>query len=349
MDTDSFATNLAQCADEPIRTPGAIQPHGRMTVVSADAARLLAFSDNWQTAEAALAATAPLRHHFAGLAPGDAPAPLGTVQVDGQALDASAHRSGGNVIVEFEKSGADADGQAPIYALARHLLPTLQRASGIAAITALAAHEMKRLTGFGRCLVYRFDDIGHGQVLAEELDAGYDSYAGHHFPADDIPPQARALYLQNQIRLIPDATYTPVALRSPDAALEPGVLDLSLAALRSVSPVHLEYMRNMGTLASMSVSIVIGDKLWGLISCHDHAPRHLPLQTRIACEHLGRLVALQIGAQEDHADVAERLELRQLTLQLVSGLADSDASLQQLASNPRTLLRLAGPAARRWC
>ena len=343
MSTDRLAPDLAQCADEPIRTPGAIQPHGWMTVVSPDGARLLAASDNWDSMEVAFAAVATLAPQFASLMPGDAPAPVGTVnssQNGGIRLDASAHRDGDKVIIEFEPASADAGGQAPIYSLARHLLPLLQRANTIPAIAALTAREMKRLTGFGRCLVYRFDHNGHGEVLAESLDPGYDSYANHHFPADDIPTQARALYKINHIRLIPDANYKPVSLRSVNPSLTTQTLDLSYAALRSVSPIHLEYMRNMGTLASMSVSIVVGDKLWGLISCHDHAPRYLTLQTRIACEHLGRLVALQIGAQEDNAEVGARLELRQLTLQLVSSLADSDASLQKLVTEPQALLRL---------
>ncbi len=326
--------------------PGAIQPHGLMAVMDA-AGGLRAWSGNWPGAGAAEEAIAPLRTRCATLSPGEAPAPIGQFVVAGRLMDASAHRSNGLDIVEFEPASSDAATQAPIYGLARHLLPVLQRADSVAAITALAAREMKRLTGFGRCLVYRFDENGHGEVLAEDVDEGYDSYAGHRFPASDIPAQARALYVLNHIRLIPDANYQPVDLLSADAGLKPGDIDLSWASLRSVSPVHLEYMRNMGTLASMSVSIVIGGKLWGLISCHDHAPRHLCLQTRVACEHLGRLVAMQIGAREDHAEVNERLELRQLTLQLVSSLADSDATLQQLVAQPETLLRLgrAGGAA----
>ncbi|GAC1540889.1 MAG: ATP-binding protein [Ramlibacter sp.] len=185
------------------------------------------------------------------------------------------------------------------------------------------------------------DDEGHGQVLAERVDPGYDAYLGHSFPAADIPSQARELYLLNHIRLIPDATYQPVPLLGTGATWNAQALDLSFAALRSVSPVHLEYMRNMGTLASMSVSIQVGGKLWGLISCHDHAPRQLPFQTRAACEHLGRLLSLQVASKEDAADVATRLELRHVTLQIVAHLADSDGTLQRLVSEPALLLRMA--------
>ncbi len=313
-----------------------------MAVLSAATGELVAYSNNWPDAAAAASAIAQLRPRWqALLAAGEAPAPLGQAEAAGRLMEVSAHRSGEHHIVEFELPSPDEKTLAPIYSLARHLLPVLQRAESVPAIARLAAVEMKRLTGFGRCLVYRFDDAGHGEVLAEEIDEGYDSYAGHRFPASDIPAQARELYMLNHIRLIPDANYEPAALVSTGGADCPHPLDLSYAALRSVSPVHLEYMRNMGTLASMSVSIVIGGRLWGLISCHHHEPRYLPLPSRVACEHLGRLVSMQIGAREDNAEVAARLELRQLTLQLVSGLADSDASLQQLTAQPGALLRLA--------
>ncbi|RYX93639.1 MAG: GAF domain-containing protein [Comamonadaceae bacterium] len=339
MDTDNLAPDLTQCADEPIRVPGAIQSHGWMTVLSAKDRRLVAFSENWPDARTALAATAPVQQRFHSLAEGEAPRPMGSVTAGGRSLEVSAHLNAGLVIVEFEAPSPDDGTNAPIYDIARHFLPKLQRADSLADITALAVNEMKRLTGFGRCLLYRFDENGHGEVLAEALDDGYDSYAGHRFPGSDIPSQARALYQLNHIRLIPDAHYQPVALRGTPS-VSPDSLDLSYAALRSVSPIHLEYMRNMGTLASMSVSIVVGDRLWGLVSCHDHSPRHLALQQRVACEHMGRLVALQIGAREDHAEVGKRLELRQLTLQLVSSLSDSDATLQKLVAHPQFLLPL---------
>jgi light-regulated signal transduction histidine kinase (bacteriophytochrome) len=167
-------------------------------------------------------------------------------------------------------------------------------------------------------------------VLAERIDPGYDSYAGHRFPATDIPAQARALYLVNHIRLIPDANYEAVPLLGVGGEPDPAGLDLGFASLRSVSPVHLEYMRNMGTIASMSVSVVSRGRLWGLISCHDHEARHLPFQTRVACEHLGRLLSLQVQAQEDNAEVAGRLALHQRVLTLVAMMAETDGTLQRL-------------------
>ena len=333
--------DLAQCAVEPIRVPGAIQPHGRMAVLSAHDGKLLAYSANWPSEDAARRAADMLPLDLDRLPTQTSPAWLGNLPLEGRTHDVAAHRVGDHVIIEYEPAGPAASMNAPIYAVARELLPLLQQADSIDALCQRVAREMKRLTGFGRCLVYRFDADGHGEVLAERADAGYPSYARHRFPATDVPSQARALYLANQIRLIPEANYEPVPLLAAGGAPDPSRLDLSFASLRSVSPVHLEYMRNMGTAASMSVSIVSRGRLWGLVSCHDHAAKYLPFQTRVACEHLGRLLSLQIQAQEDGAEVALRLALHQRVLTLVALMAESDGTLQRLVAPELELHRLA--------
>jgi chemotaxis family two-component system sensor kinase Cph1 len=333
--------DLAQCASEPIRVPGAIQPHGRLAVLSADAGTLRAYSANWASEADVRQALSTLTVDGARLQAGHGPTWIGTLPLQGRSYDVAAHRQGDSIVVEYEPAGPAASLHAPIYTVARELLPALQDADSVLALCQRTAREMKRLTGFGRCLVYRFDADGHGEVLAERLDPGYHSYAGHRFPASDVPAQARELYCINHIRLIPDANYTPVPLLAAAGQPDPTALDLGFAALRSVSPVHLEYMRNMGTPASMSVSIVVRGRLWGLISCHDHHARHLPFQTRLACEHLGRLLSLRIQAQEDSVDVAQRLALHQRVLTAVALMAESDGTLQRLVTPDLDLATLA--------
>jgi chemotaxis family two-component system sensor kinase Cph1 len=324
--------DLAQCAAERIRVPGAVQPHGRMVVLAPVTGQLLAYSANWPSEGAAREAVRGLPIDDRALVPGTGPTWLGNISLQSATFDAAVHRQGDHVIVEYEPAGPTTGLHAPIYGVARDLLPLLQQADSVEALCRHVALAMKRLTGFGRSLVYRFDADGHGEVLAEEADADYASYAGHRFPASDIPSQARELYLANHIRLIPNAHYDPVPLLPAQDAPEPAEVDLSFASVRSVSPVHLEYMRNMGTLASMSVSIVARGRLWGLVSCHDHAPRYLPFQTRVACEHLGRLLSLQVQAQEDTLEVAHRLHLHQRVLNMVALLAESDGTLQRLVA-----------------
>jgi light-regulated signal transduction histidine kinase (bacteriophytochrome) len=337
---NTSASDLDACASEPIRIPGAIQPHGRLLVLRADSLAVMAFSANWRDAAEREAALARLDARALALPEGESPAALGTIPVGGVDADVTAHRLAGHVIVEFEPAAVERGTRAPIYSLARHFLPQLQRARAVEDLLGIAVRELKRLTGFGRCLAYRFDAQGHGEVLVEARDEGYESYAGHRFPAGDIPAQARELYRLNYIRLIPDSDYAPVPLQALDASLVPAAIDLSLAGLRSVSPVHLEYMRNMGTRASMSVSIVVRGQLWGLVSCHDRAPRFLSFPTRAACEHLGRLLSVQVEATEERAEVEQRHELRELTLRIISQRADLDASLLGLLNEPAPLLRL---------
>jgi chemotaxis family two-component system sensor kinase Cph1 len=343
--------DLAGCAAEPIRVPGAIQPHGWLLVQEVASGRLVAYSDNCEqltdvasgpAQTAALQAIADdLRLQSpTGLSDGP-PVSIGVTVVGNRSLDATRATAGSLALLELEPASPQSGTQAPMYSLARRFVPMLQKAMSVPELAGLAAAEMKQLTGFGRCLVYSFDSEGHGNVLAERADEGYDSYVGHSFPASDIPSQARDLYLANHIRLIPDANYRPSPLHFVDPAWGPAALDLSFAQLRSVSPIHLEYMRNMGTLASMSVSIVVRGRLWGLISCHDRAPRGLGLEARFACEHLGRLLSLQIEAKEDNAEVEMRHDLSRLTMQIVSRLGESDATLQGIVDASSLLLRMA--------
>jgi len=333
--------DITACDREPIRVPGAIQPHGWLAVLDPATLALRAFSGNWPSADHAAAAVAGLDPALlAGLPPSRPAVPAGTLQQDGHRLVAWAHRTGSALLVEFETAPGHTAAESPVHALARDFLPRLQSARSVDALLQVAAHELRRQTGYGRCLIYRFDDQGHGEVLAEAIEPGYDSYQGHHFPAADIPLQARELYLANRFRLIPDAHYRPVPLEAADGT-PADTVDLTFAHLRSVSPVHLEYMRNMGTLASLSVSIVVDGRLWGLASCHHHTPRHLAPDVRAACSHLGQLLSMQIESQEAHAEVQARLHLRQLTLEMVAHLSDGDASLRGLIDAPGLLLRMA--------
>ncbi len=248
-----FAADITACDRELIRIPGAIQPHGYLVALDVETLAVRFWSANWHEVSIAQQALAGLDEtKLQTLPAGHAAVAVGEFELDGRPLSAWAHRIDDTVIVEFEPRAPMALLEAPLYELARDFLPQLQGVSKVESLLEIAARELKRLTGFGRCLIYRFDAEGHGEVLAQAIDAGYDSYEGHHFPASDIPRQARELYLANRFRLIPDAGYQPVPLHAAEAAAGQD-LDLSQAYLRSVSPVHLEYMRNMGTLASMSV------------------------------------------------------------------------------------------------
>ena len=161
----------------------------------------------------------------------------------------------------------------------------MQRSGSLQALYQAIATEVHDVTGFDRVMVYRFAPDGSGAVIAEARgSAGINSFLGLNFPASDIPRQARLLYQANWIRNIPDARYAPAVIMPPLNPLTGQPLDLSHSILRSVSPVHRQYLANMGVVASVSLSLILRGQLWGLIACHHNAPRYLPHRLRDACE-----------------------------------------------------------------
>ncbi len=310
--------DLTRCDEEPIHIPGSIQGHGALVALSLPELTVLQLSRNVgsflglepsaalgrpfeqligarECSEilAAIAHQSPAVQHAFRQAIGD------------RNLDVSVHRIGDVAIVEFEPA-EPATSEA--FTAFRTALVLLQRSTSLEDLWAAAAEQLRAMTGFDRVMVYRFEDDGHGQVVAEAKAEEMSPYLGQHYPSSDIPRQARRLYLLNWIRVIPDVEYTPVPLVSAPGHAP---LDLSLASLRSVSPVHLEYLRNMEVAASMSVSLVCGGRLWGLLACHHRRPLIVPFGVRAACEVLGRLLSLQIEALSGIEVRAERERLRE--------------------------------------
>ena len=172
----------------------------------------------------------------------------------------------------------------------------------------VAAVQFRELTCYDRVMVYRFLDNGAGVVLAEARRDDMHSFLNHHFPGSDIPAQARALYIRNLLRVIPDVGYEAVPLRP--AWVGPVALDMSDSILRSVSPIHLQYLKNMGVAASASVSIVKDGVLWGLIACHNETPLTIAYDVRATCRTLAGNLARQIKTREEADAYRERLRIR---------------------------------------
>ncbi|GGP26075.1 ATP-binding protein [Silvimonas amylolytica] len=354
-----MASAEQQCAQEPIRFPGSIQPHGFLLIMDAATLVITQASQNvsdWLGVDYQRLVETHFGQWVDTASPGAVtrlagdyaePHHLGTVllrHADGSAprFEWVAHRLNDQVIAEFEPAEEGAEQAfSTMYPLVRTFVNKLHDAKDIQTMCALAVSEVKRMTGYGRVLAYRFDEDDHGHVIAEEADDGYARYLDLHFPASDIPRQARELYVLNRIRVIQDASYQ-ASLILPAAHPRTGApLDLSFAMLRSVSPIHLQYMKNMGTLASMSLSIVINNRLWGLISCHDHQATPVRFHVRTGCELLGNILSLQIEAKEAH-DVATRmLTQRQQVVRILSTMADRDGVNEGLLAVPEVLLHFA--------
>ncbi|WP_082508234.1 ATP-binding protein [Burkholderia sp. Leaf177] len=362
----------AQCDAEPIHIPGGIQPHGYLLCLS-DTLTILQASENFavlagpveqllgQPVDALLgaAATAQIAQAVASTELDEAPLYIGVAEnvlyrpgdtqerplasVDGPEFDITIHRHDGNLIVELEIARhSSADVFASMYPLVRTFTRSLQDVETVNELAQLAVSEVRRMTGFGRVLLYNFDEEGRSHVLAEHKDDSYVSFLNQTFPASDIPRQARALYVKQRVRLVADVNAKPARIIPPLSPVTGRPPDLTYTSLRSFSPIHLEYMRNMGTFASMSVSLVVRGKLWGLISCHDHDARLVPFEVRMAIEHLGQLLSLQIEAKEERAEADYLLSLRSTMSRLIARLSEHDDYREGLESAPDDLLCFAG-------
>lgn len=319
-DTPDVAELLAGCAREPIHVPGAIQPHGSLlalehgvaVTVSADRAHDLGRTlAEIVGGPAAMVIEQATPHQ-----------PLTIVTPDGTALDVTSHFVGDIRVVELEPpSDVDLDDRFGLL----EALRSLQAVATIDALLEATTAAVRRLTGFDRVMIYRFDVEWNGEVVAETSGPGLDPFLGLRYPASDIPPQARALYLRNPIRLIPTSDHEPVPLVAAAGAVGPA-LDLSDSTLRAVSPVHLEYLRNMGVIASMSAALTVDGALWGLIACHHYAgPRRPSQRMRAGVEVVAKTASALLSQLEAAASATERVELLLHLDTISSRLAEADA------------------------
>jgi light-regulated signal transduction histidine kinase (bacteriophytochrome) len=262
----STQVDLTNCDREPIHQPGAIQQHGVLVVCDAETLAVSHVSENVATIlgiEPAELIGSDVLSLFAADARGaieqalrsessSTPVYLHTVQVRSQTLDAITHRSGDHLFLEFEPAQQSRPHSAPeLYRLVQHSIMRLFRARSVAELAKVCAEQVRQLSKFDRVMVYQFDHEWNGSVIAEEKQDNLEPFVGLHYPASDIPAQARELYTRNCLRFIANRDYVPsriVPEVGPDSA-QP--LDMSFSVLRSVSPIHLEYLRNMGVGASM--------------------------------------------------------------------------------------------------
>ncbi|RYD72046.1 MAG: GAF domain-containing protein, partial [Verrucomicrobiaceae bacterium] len=324
--------DLQACSREPIHIPGAIQPHGILICIrSADATVLQVSANSAGTlgCEPETCLNEPLANCLGAeqaaavetvLKSGETDFPI-TLRFRDVDYDTLVHRSGELAILELAPRTDDSNAWNQIHHRLTRTIADLQRSPDLPSLCDAAVQAIADLTGFDRVMIYRFDPEWNGEVIAEIKAEGMDPYLGLHYPASDIPEQARKLYLRNWLRLIVDASYEPAPLlpvMNPDTGKP---LDLSNSFLRSVSPVHLEYLRNMGVSASMSISLIREGQLWGLIACHHRVPRDLSFARRAACQLVGQIMSAEITNKENAAHQAARLEVRAVQLRFFEHLA----------------------------
>jgi chemotaxis family two-component system sensor kinase Cph1 len=344
--------DLTTCASEPIHIPGSIQPHGAMLVFNF-AQELIGWSAN---SEAML----NLQLHLGAHAPslelddeiiqalsdfsnnaeeiGSAPLML-EAHINHKIFDVVIHTYLDRLIVEFENREQASDEVASFALKAHRGIDRLKRQKSINTLLQMAVEEVQKITGFDRVMAYIFRHDDSGDVVAEKHRPGLYSYLGRRYPASDIPAQARRLYTLNTLRLIADVDYVPVPLfgKSDEAPL-----DMSFCVLRSVSPIHIEYLRNMGIGASMSVSIIINGRLWGMIACHHMSPRQIPYSIRMACDVLAQIIAATVSNIQEHERTQAARFANSIRTALMETLIDEDDVLRALTIHAEGLKNFLG-------
>ncbi|WP_029618151.1 HWE histidine kinase domain-containing protein [Pseudorhizobium marinum] len=337
---ESQTVDLSNCDREPIHVPGSIQPHGCLIACdpsgtsvlrhSANAPAMLEIPEdlNGQRLDEVLGGEVAhtLRNAIATSSDPARPALRHNVLLPcGQRFDVSIHVFDGNAILEFEPVMGDTDQPLEV---ARMLISRVRNIGTVDQLVERSTRLIHALLGYDRVMIYRFEKDGAGKVISEHKRRDLESFKGQYFPASDIPKQARILYLKNTIRVISNADNTRVnILPELDEAGHP--LDLSFAHLRSVSPVHCEYLRNMGVSASMSISIIVDGELWGLIACHHYSPKSLSMPQRIAAETFGEFFSLHLSALRQK-EVGEKSREVRVALDRFLQVASHQADIRAL-------------------
>ncbi|WP_263262217.1 ATP-binding protein [Pseudomonas sp. RIT-PI-S] len=323
---------LANCENEPIHTPGSIQPHGALVALAADG-RVLSRSQNFAEhlgtdAQPGHPLPAVLLSQLGELVEAGLGASEGWGDSarcgEGEAsFDVIAHRFKNVIYLEFEPQPLPENAFHHLAGDAQRIISRIRHARDTEALLRRVTAGIHELTGYDRVMAYRFRPDDSGEVVAEAHRPGLVSYLGQRYPASDIPSQARRLYIQNPTRLIAEVTYDPSPL-IPAMHPETGQpFDLSYCELRSVSPIHCEYLNNMGVRGSMSVSIVVGGKLWGLFSCHHQTSKQLAYSVRLSFQMVSQICAALVERLEQIQE-GEAINLAQTRIHaLEEGLHDA--------------------------
>lgn len=328
--------DLSNCERELIHLAGSIQPHGALLVLREPELTVLQASRNLEGylgrgADRLLGK--PLGEHYPELGRAIRSAASSPMEDIRRAVRLEASGDGGSrpylahmhrhptqgLILELERLD-----DLPAVEQPRRLLDetteALSRIGSAPAVESLADDVVKTvrsLTGYDRVMVYSFDRDGHGEVKAEAREQGLESYLGLHYPASDIPQRARSLYVRNRLRLLVDVDYSPVPVTPRRSPVTGEDLDMSLCYLRSMSPIHVQYLENMGVTATMVTSLVTEGELWGLIACHHYSPKNLAYERRAVCELISEVASTRITALESMARAYAQLRVRRLEAQLI--------------------------------
>jgi two-component system, chemotaxis family, sensor kinase Cph1 len=352
--------NLTSLKEPPIHVIGQIQPYGVLLVLEEPELKILQFSSNTSSVFGILPEELlqkkledlldpfQIERIKAGLLEESLDF-INPVKIwlrrkgdDYVVFDGVFHRNSDNLLI-LELEPAISQENIPflsIYHLARASINRLEETGNTRDLCQIIVQEVRKVTGFDRVMLYKFDNDGHGSVLAEEKLENMESYLGLHYPESDIPKPARKLFSSNWIRIIPDTHSQPVAIFPAVNPLTQRPLDLTNSILRSPYSCHMEYLHNMGVGASLTISLIKEGKLWGLIACHHQTPKYVSYELRKACEFLGRVIFSELSAREETEDYDYRMQLTYVQSALVEYMSQEENFIDGLVKHQPNLLDL---------
>jgi len=346
------------CGSLPIHLINLIQPYGVLVILNKKDLNIIQVSENIETITG-LSPEQAVGVHFSNYIPSDQlqdlqvkfaknikgkfPVNL-TFTVNGKSVNFLAlfHVEEEFLVVEMEEKKQEnpAETLVNVYDEIKFAMAEINHASTAEEICNTAITELKRLSGFDKIMLYRFDEEWNGEVIAEVMEPGMESYLGLRFPASDIPKQARTLYLKNPYRLIPTINYTPVKIFPVINAVSNGFIDLSNCNLRSVPGVHLEYLKNMGVTASMSTAVIKDDQLWGLIACHHGSEKFLTYEICSVFELMGGIISGRIVSIANKEQLKESSHLQAILAKLIRHVYLDDDPVTAITKHDITILDL---------
>ena len=344
--------SLSTCDSEPVQTPGCIQAHGALLVLRLADLTILQASENTaeffgeppasllgQSVARVISAAQQARLHDMLLQErleSNVLYAFTLPERDGvPALDVCIHTIGGVAILEFEATGRlTPHKNRDFFALVKSAVSSLQSASGLREFCDRVATEVRGMADLDRVMVYRFHADNHGEIFAESKRDDLPAWLGLHYPATDIPQQAREIFKKLWIRPLQNAA-GPLVEMMPLANPDTGKpLDMTHCALRGASIMCTEYLANMGVAATLTMSILVDGELWGMIVCHQYRPTHFPYQLRAACELMAQVVSLQLKSTEHIEHMAYRQKMENVHQQLIAKAAQHGELLALSDSQP---------------
>jgi len=350
-----FQVNLTNCDLEPIHIPGKIQSHGflivadkefNITACSENVSRFLPLNavallqQPVSVLEKYLHDSAPagfltlilsfgaINHNFGSFNPY-------ALDINAKAFNLVISTSEDQYLLEFEPEFSDLESD-PLKTIGSSLSTMLGDAK-LSNLLEKAATQIQEIIGYDRVMIYQFHKDGHGEVVAEEKTEELEPLLGLHYPASDIPQQARALYKLNLTRLISNVEEEPSGIVGLANFAETPI-DLSHAVLRAVSPIHIRYLKNMGVASSFSISLVANDELWGLVACHNYTPRFINYKERESAKLVGQILSSAINFRQKEESLIKLNQIKKAVVTLGKGLLRNENIERSLFDEPITLL-----------